>query len=71
MYAYLPGCILPAHLQAKLQEGTLVVPLIAGAGSWRKSAVFNAEDLYAVADGISSEAAATMSIKYCLAVYCM
>lgn len=50
-------------MQAGLLEGALVVPLDAGAGTWRQSAVFDATSLHVLPDGIPIEAAATMSIK--------
>lgn len=61
-------CDLRSHccncfLQVTLANGTLVVPLLAGAGTWRQSAVFDAAALYAIPDDIAVEAAATMSIK--------
>ncbi len=50
-------------MQAGLLEGALVVPLDAGAGTWRQSAVFDATALHVLPDDIPIEAAATMSIK--------
>lgn len=41
----------------------MVVPLLAGAGTWRQSAIFDAADLHVIPDDISIEQAATMSIK--------
>ncbi|KAL0048172.1 hypothetical protein WJX82_009266 [Trebouxia sp. C0006] len=49
--------------QAGLLEGALVVPLDAGAGTWRQSAVFDATALHVLPDDIPIEAAATMSIN--------
>lgn len=46
-----------------MTKGSTVVPLLAGVGTWRQSAVFDAADLYVVPGDISLELAATMSIK--------
>ena len=55
--------LLYRRLQVKLANGSLVVPLLVGAGTWRQSAVFDAAALHAIPDDIPVEAAATMSIK--------
>ncbi len=54
------------HLQTGLAKGALVVPLSAGAGTWRQSAVFDTAALHALPSDLSIEAAATMSIKQVL-----
>lgn len=49
--------------QISLPKGALVVPLKAGAGTWRQSAVFDACDLHVLPEDIPVEAAATMSVN--------
>lgn len=49
--------------EVQLTRGSMVVPLLAGAGTWRQSAVFDAADLHVIPDDISIEKAATMSIN--------
>ena len=50
-------------MQADLPNGSLVVPLGAGAGTWRQSAVFDATALHKLPSDLPVEAAATMCIK--------
>lgn len=51
-------------LQVKgLEVGNHVVPILAGAGTWRQSATFAADALHAVPADLPIEAAATMCIK--------
>lgn len=49
--------------QVQIAKGSKVVPLLAGAGTWRQSAVFDAADLHVIPGDIPFELAATMSIK--------
>ena len=49
--------------QVQITKGSTVVPLLAGAGTWRQSAVFDAADLHVIPGDISLELVATMSIK--------
>ncbi|KAL3151654.1 hypothetical protein ABBQ38_012642 [Trebouxia sp. C0009 RCD-2024] len=49
--------------EVQLKKGSMVVPLLAGAGTWRQSAIFDAADLHVIPDDISIEQAATMSIN--------
>lgn len=59
----LPELMCTSQFQVQLTKDSMVVPLLAGAGTWRQSAVFDAKDLHVVPDDITIEHAATMSVK--------
>ena len=62
---FVPQSNVGTHLfQVKgLEVGNHVVPILAGAGTWRQRATFAADALHAVPTDLPIEAAATMCIK--------